>query len=147
MCKVIAALTAKSNAIKMLKSRLSVISAYIASQMPPSSPPSYLADASVPVDPSAAPSSADLEILRTASALAAQLKLVSPSDFLAFERENLQSKTDVELVTLLSTLTRRANDALILGKKFSMLEGAKRKDRREGMSAGITEQLQSSALS
>jgi COP9 signalosome complex subunit 6 len=145
--KVIAALTAKSNAIKMLKSRLAVISAYLRSQLPPSSPPSYLSDPSLPVNPSAIPKSTDLEILRTASALATQLQLVPPSEFLAFEKETLQAKTDVELVTLLSTLTQKASAVMHLGKRWSMVERGKAREKGPGrggeLSAVLTEQLKS----
>jgi len=121
--ELLTSLTAKSNAIKMLQSRLNLISSYLQSL-----PPSYLTDKSIPLDPSN--KSLNQPILRSISALLARLPLLTPPDKDAFNRESLQTKSDVELITLLSSLTRTVNDAKELGRKLTVVENGKLASRR-----------------
>jgi len=127
--ELLTSLTAKSNAIKMLQSRLSLISSYLQSL-----PPSYLTDKSISLDPSN--KALNQPILRSISALLARLPLLTPPDKNTFDRESLQTKSDVELITLLSSLTRTVNDAKELGRKLNVVENGKMASRRGGLRTG-----------
>lgn len=127
--ELLTSLTAKSNAIKMLQSRLSLISSYLQSL-----PPSYLTNKSISLDPSN--KALNQPILRSISALLARLPLLVPPDKNAFNKESLQTKSDVELITLLSSLTRSVNDAKELGRKLIVVENGKITSRRGGLRSG-----------
>jgi COP9 signalosome complex subunit 6 len=103
----------------MLQLRLNLLSTYLTSL-----PPSYLTDASIPVDPTS--TTLNQPILRSISALLARLPLLTPPDSASFLQETQQSKSDVELITLLSALTRGVQDAKELGRKWQMAEPRKR---------------------
>jgi COP9 signalosome complex subunit 6 len=103
----------------MLQSRIAVIVAYLKSQ-----PASYLTDASLPPSGN---KSIDHSILRSISALEAQLRLASPADFVGIAQESDQSKTDVELITLLSNLTKSVGDVKTLKRRWATVEPQKRK--------------------
>jgi COP9 signalosome complex subunit 6 len=140
---VIISLLAKANAIKMLKSRLAVITAFLQSQAPPNGSASYLTDASIPKSSSTL-GPADLEIIRSAAALSSQLNLVPPSDLLAFDEELIKEQTNVELVVLLSTLTKRVNEVVALGNRRALMErGKKKKAKNEAVTTKFIEQLRS----
>lgn len=119
-------LSAKANAIKMLQSRLNLLTAYLQSL-----PPSYLTDASLPLQPETA-SVLHQPTLRSISALLARLPLLTPPDTASFTRESEQTASDVELISLLSSLTRTIQDAKELGKKWNVVEP--RKGRTGGSS-------------
>jgi COP9 signalosome complex subunit 6 len=127
--ELLTSLTAKFNAIKMLQSRLNLISSFLRSL-----PPSYLTDKSISLDPSN--KALNQPILRSISALLARLPLLVPPDKNAFDKESLQTKSDVELITLLSSLTRSVNDAKELGKKLIVVENGKMSSRRGGLRTG-----------
>jgi COP9 signalosome complex subunit 6 len=116
---VVASLQTKANAITVLKSRLDLLSSYLKSL-----PPSYLTDASVSREQTDPP--LNHEILRSISALTAQLHILSPADLSGFAKEVKQTKTDVELINLLSTLTRNVSDVKQLGKRWHLIEPRKR---------------------
>lgn len=103
----------------MLQSRLAVIIAYLKSQ-----PASYVTDASIAPSSTQSP---DYQILRSIAALEAQLHLSSPADVVGMKLELYQSKTDVELVSLLSTLTKTVGDVKTFAKRSAALEPLKRK--------------------
>lgn len=124
--ELISSLTAKSNAIKMLQSRLDLIASYLQSL-----PPSYLTDASIPVSPSNA-KDLNQPILRSISALLSRLPLLAPPDREEFGKEVLRSQSDVELVSLLSSLTRTVRDAKDLTKRWSVVESGRNAARRGG---------------
>lgn len=121
---VITSLTAKANAIKMLQARLNLLSTYLAKL-----PPSYLIDDNIPLDPSS--TSINHQILRSISALLARLPLLTPPDTASFVGETQRTKSDVELITLLSSLTRSAQEAKELGRKWSLAE-----PRKSGLRSG-----------
>jgi len=123
--ELISSLTAKSNAIKMLQSRLNLIITYLESL-----PPSYLTDKKLPVNPNN--KSLNQPVLRSISALLSRLPLLAPSDSAAFSREFLQSNSDVEVISLLSSLTRTVQDTKELGKKWSVVEQGRNLARRGG---------------
>jgi COP9 signalosome complex subunit 6 len=126
---VITSLTAKANAIKMLQTRLNLLSTFLSKL-----PPSYLTDASLPVDPTNA--NLNQPILRSISALLARLPLLTPSDTVSFTRETQQTTSDVELISLLSSLTRGVQDAKELGRKWTMAEPRKNRGGPGGSGAG-----------
>jgi len=128
--ELISSLTAKSNAIKMLQSRLKLIIAYLESL-----PPSYLTDKKLPVDPNN--KSLKQPVLRSISALLSRLPLLSPPDSAAFSREFLESKSDVEVISLLSSLTRTVQDTKELGKKWTVVEQGRNAARRRGGEFGV----------
>lgn len=111
----------------MLQARLNLLSTLLGKL-----PPSYLTDASLPVDPT----NTDLNqpILRSISALLARLPLLTPPDTESFTRETQQTSSDVELISLLSSLTRGVQDAKELGRKWTMAEP--RKGRGGGGNSG-----------
>ena len=115
----IAFLTSRANAIKMLESRIAVIIAYLKSQ-----PASYLRNASLAPSSDKSP---DHTILRSISALEAQLRLASPEDLIGIAQESEQSKTDVELISLLSSLTKSVSDVRTLTRRWVTIEPQKRK--------------------
>jgi COP9 signalosome complex subunit 6 len=122
---LISSLTAKSNAIKMLQSRLNLISAYLQSL-----PPSYLTDSTIPLDPNTSTTELNHPILRSISALLSRLPLLAPPDTAAFETESLQGRSDVELVSLLGSLTRTVRETRELSKKWSAVESGRNAARR-----------------
>jgi COP9 signalosome complex subunit 6 len=117
--ELLTSLTAKANAIKMLQSRLNLFIAYLQSL-----PPSYLSDPSISLNPDSA-SELKQPILRSISALLARLPLLTPPDTASFTRESEQTASDVELVTLLTSLTRTVQDAKELGRKWNLAEPRK----------------------
>jgi COP9 signalosome complex subunit 6 len=114
----------------MLQSRLNLLATYLSSL-----PQSYLTDPSIPLDPST--STLNHPILRSISALLARLPLLTPPDTASFTRETQQTASDVELITLLSSLTRGVQDAKELGRKWHMAEPRKRGDRGFGGGDGV----------
>jgi COP9 signalosome complex subunit 6 len=128
--ELLTSLTAKANAIKMLQSRLTLLTAYLQSL-----PPSYLSDPSIPLNPDNA-SSLNQPILRSISALLARLPLLTPPDTAAFTRESEETASDVELITLLTSLTRTVQDAKELGRKWNLAEPRK---GRGGISGGFSQ--------
>lgn len=120
--ELIASLTAKANAIKMLQSRINLIAVYLQNL-----PPSYTDD-SVPegVEPdSKSYSPVNHSVLRMIQALLNRLSLIIPADSIAFEREMLAEKNDVSLVSLLNGLTESIQSIRNTGKKYSAIEQGK----------------------
>jgi COP9 signalosome complex subunit 6 len=113
----------------MLQMRLNLLSTYLTSL-----PPSYLTDANIPVDTTN--TNLNQPILRSISALLARLPLLAPPDSATFLQETQQTKSDVELITLLSALTRGVQDAKELGRKWQMAEPRKRGVPTGGMIGG-----------
>jgi COP9 signalosome complex subunit 6 len=128
--ELLTSLTAKSNAIKMLQSRINLLTAYLQAL-----PPSYLSDASLQLNPELA-STLNQPALRSTSALLARLPLLTPPDTASFTRESEQTASDVELISLLSTLTRTVQDAKELGKKWQLSEPRKGRGGASGIGGG-----------
>lgn len=128
--ELITSLSAKANAIKMLQSRLNLLTAYLQSL-----PPSYLSDPSISLDPSQA-ATLNQPTLRSISALLARLPLLTPPDTASFTRESEQTASDVELISLLSSLTRTVQDAKELGKKWQLSEPRQGRGGRGGPGQG-----------
>lgn len=122
--ELIASLTAKANAIKMLQSRIALLSAYLENL-----PPSYVANGIESPESDAASGKTYTEvnhsILRSIQALLNRLNLLVPSNSKAFAEEVISEQNDVHLVDLLSKMTQSIRDAKELGRKFHVLEKAK----------------------
>jgi hypothetical protein len=103
----------------MLQSRLAVVTAYLKAQ-----PASYLTDSSLTPSPTNKP---DHQILRSLAALETQLRLTSPEDVIGITQENDAAKTDVELISLLTSITQSALDVKTLSKRWQAVEPQKRK--------------------
>lgn len=116
--ELIASLTAKSNAIKMLHQRLSLIRSYLNSQ-----PSSYLTDAT---SKQPAPDSTNHTLLRSINAMLSRLPLLaSPSASSAAGLSPAtaadKEKEDVHLTSLLSALTRSISETQVLSSKFNIV--------------------------
>lgn len=120
--EMIASLTTKANAIKMLQSRLRLITAYL-ERLPPSFVNGEkIGEESMDTNNATIPS---FTVLRQIQALVSRLDLVIPSDKESFERELLQETNDVNLIQLLNTVVQNADQARDVGKKFGIVETAK----------------------
>lgn len=134
--ELLASLTTKTNAVKMLKKRINVIRSFLEAQ-----PESYLKDASSPKPP---PEQTNHQILRSILALLSRLPLLTPrSSALANDSSapaanssladaGLQEKADVHLTSLLAALTRATHEAQGMGGKFHIMQ----KERSSKMSSG-----------
>lgn len=120
--ELIASLTAKANAIKMLHARINLIATYLQNL-----PPSYVSNSVVggaetdekkhtPVNHS---------ILRSIQALLGRLSLLIPADSASFEQELMSEKNDVNLVSLLSNITESIKDVREIGRKFAVVDAAR----------------------
>lgn len=127
--ELIASLTAKANAIKMLHSRIALITSYLRNL-----PPNY-SGKGVQLGNDAA--SGDLtytevnhSILRSIQAVLIRLNLVMPSNSNAFDEEVLSEQNDGQLVALLSYMAMSVKEAKELGRKFNILETAKTPNKK-----------------
>ncbi|KAH0431400.1 cop9 signalosome subunit 6 [Colletotrichum camelliae] len=122
--EMIASLTAKANAVKMLQGRIRLITSYLERL-----PSEYLpgVEQQQPAGEHTTPSHT---ILRQIQALVNRLELVVPSDIENFEKEVLCEENDVTIVSRLNDLMQSISGMRDLGKKFGILEVAKNRDRR-----------------
>ncbi|KAJ0353256.1 hypothetical protein COL154_003313 [Colletotrichum chrysophilum] len=122
--EMIASLTAKANAVKMLQGRIRLITSYLERL-----PSEYLpgVEQKQPAGEHTTPSHT---ILRQIQALVNRLELVVPSDVENFEKEVLCEENDVAIVSRLNDLMQSISGMRDLGKKFGVLEVAKNRDRR-----------------
>ncbi|RYP64577.1 hypothetical protein DL771_008690 [Monosporascus sp. 5C6A] len=130
--EMIAALTAKLNAVKMLQSRVNLLMTYLERL-----PPSYLTMNNWPgaegVESNASGSPHTIPshtILRSIQALVNRLALVVPSNTEAFEQEMLCEANDVHLMGLLNDVMQSMTEARGVGKKFEVVDGAKNHNRK-----------------
>ncbi|KAK9422742.1 hypothetical protein SUNI508_00605 [Seiridium unicorne] len=128
--ELIASLTTKANAIKMLQARIKLLITYL-ERLPPSSFSG--ANAPAPVDQSAdSHTTPSHTILRSIQALVNRLALLVPSATAAFEQEMLSESNDVHLVSLLNEVMQSAIGIRDIGKKHHAVDSAK-KSNRPGM--------------
>ncbi|KAI0132574.1 signalosome subunit [Xylariales sp. AK1849] len=129
--ELIASLTAKANAVKMLQSRIKLLVTYLERL-----PPSYLSESGAPpsadqaADSHVAPSHT---ILRSIQALVNRLALLVPSATGAFEHEMLSEANDVHLISLLNEVMHSAVDVRDIGKKQNAVETAKVQNKRSNL--------------
>jgi len=120
--ELIASLTAKANAVRMLHARINLIAIYLQNL-----PPSYVSN-TVPEGVESDEKKytpVNHSILRSIQALLSRLSLLIPADNAAFEQELISEQNDVNLVTLLSTITQSIKDVRETGRKFSIVESGK----------------------
>ncbi|KAF4632442.1 hypothetical protein G7Y89_g5683 [Cudoniella acicularis] len=120
--ELIASLTAKANAIKMLQARIKLIAVYLRNL-----PPSYISN-TVPEGVEADDKTytpVNHSILRSIQALLTRLSLLIPADAAAFEQELLSEQNDVNLVSLLSTITNSIKDVRETGRKSAVVDSGK----------------------
>ncbi|KAG0126486.1 hypothetical protein HOY82DRAFT_491773 [Tuber indicum] len=120
-CKwaVLANLTAKANAIRMLHSRIRLLTNYLSN--PPHKKPNH-------------------QLLRALKSLThSRLPLLTPADAGAFRQEQLAEQSDVHLVALLGVLTRSIEEARGVGKKFAGIEATNKANMRMGGSGAAGE--------
>ncbi|KAL2136733.1 hypothetical protein VTI74DRAFT_1774 [Chaetomium olivicolor] len=129
-----AALQAKYNAIKMMKSRLALIITYLQRL-----PPDFTAGNQ------ATPEAADFArasngaytipsntILRHIQALVTNADLVSPEEQSTLEREIKRETNDVNLISLIADLMSSVSEVREVGRKFHVLELSKQNARQLG---------------
>lgn len=107
----------------MLSRRIALLRAYLNSL-----PPSYLSDASLPINPTPDeqhPLPLNHSILRSISAMLARINILAPPDSATFSLESQQEASDVQLVNLLSSITNSVSAAKEFGRKSSIVEHAK----------------------
>ncbi|OBT88080.1 hypothetical protein VE02_03643 [Pseudogymnoascus sp. 03VT05] len=123
--ELITALTAKANAVRMLQSRIKIIQKYLESQPPTDATGQPSPAQASHLEPSP-------EILRSIAALISRLPLVVPSsskdtetNTSKFDHDLLASRNDVNLVSLLDTLTQSILSTRELGRKFGVVDAAR----------------------
>lgn len=131
--ELIASLTTKANAIRMLQQRITLTRAYINSI-----PPCYLNTPQSPTESTVVTSNPQIShaILRSISATLARLPLLTPPTSehataatsrhtSTFTQESAQQKSDVALVSLLGSLGTTLRSAQDMGKKAGVVERAR----------------------
>ncbi len=120
--ELVSSLTAKVNAIKMLHARINLITTYLEKL-----PPSYTASGSIDTSTEAGNKYTTINhpILRSIQALLNRLALLIPSDNAAFSQELLAEQNDVNLISLLNTITDSVKVARDTGRKFAIVEQAR----------------------
>lgn len=139
--ELIASLTAKANAIKMLSQRIDLIRAYLASQ-----PQSYLTSPTIKTLPPE--DTTNYTLLRSINAMISRLPLLSPPSLspasdtaengLVAGSEDKETQ-NVNLTTLLSTLTGSLLEAQHMGAKYHIYardKASKERDRFGGAGGG-----------
>lgn len=141
--ELIASLTAKANAIKMLTQRINLIRSYLQSL-----PPSYLTSTDSPNVPA---DDTNYVLLRSINALLSRLPLLAPpsptSNTTSAGKGELhvppslasaaaKEKEDVHLTTLLASLTRSIAEAQSLSSKFYTVTREKNSKDRNMLSGG-----------
>ncbi|KAI8961632.1 hypothetical protein F5Y11DRAFT_222311 [Daldinia sp. FL1419] len=123
--ELIAALTAKANAIKMLQSRVNLLTTYLERL-----PPSYLSPNNATNLSEAQQTIPSHTILRSIQALVNRLSLLVPSSTNAYEEEMLSEANDVHLMELLNEVLQSVTQARDIGKKHGIVEAAKAHNKR-----------------
>ncbi|KAI1763731.1 hypothetical protein GGR53DRAFT_467010 [Hypoxylon sp. FL1150] len=118
--EMIAALTAKANAIKMLQSRVDLLSTYLERL-----PPSYLSPNNATNLAPGQHTTPSHAILRSIQALVNRLSLLVPADTKAYEQEMLSEANDVQLMELLNDVMHSVTEARDVGRKYGIVENAK----------------------
>jgi len=122
------ALQTKFNAIKMMKSRVDLIVGYL-QKLPPDfvsgklTTPEAAEAARASNGTYTVPSN---RILRQIQALVTNIELATPAHQATLEREILKETNDVNLVSLLAELVASVSEVREAGKKFAVVEAAKK---------------------
>jgi COP9 signalosome complex subunit 6 len=127
--EMMASLTAKANAVRMLNSRVQLITKYLAQL-----PPSYKSGESSLRSPESSDSKATSPshtIIRRIQGLVSRLDIVVPSDKHTFQQELLREENDVNVVGLLNEIIHSIDHAREVGKKYHLIEAAKSRQRQD----------------
>ncbi|OAA43614.1 Mov34/MPN/PAD-1 [Metarhizium rileyi] len=124
--EMVASLTAKANAIKMLHSRIRLLTTYLERL-----PPSFISveqqdDEGMETDYT----TPSLPILRQIQAVITRLDLVIPSNKESFDQEMLRETNNANLVNLLNSVMQSLQSARDVGKKCHVIESTKVAGRR-----------------
>lgn len=131
--EMVASLQTKANAIRMLKSRIDLITKYL-EKLPPPYLVEVQAEAQAGGDDPTEPSQT---LLRLIQALVHRLSLVEPADAVEFKTELLREENDVQTISLLNELMSRVNDTRDVGRKFSAVEAGKAAQKQHGSVANL----------
>ncbi|KIH88887.1 cop9 signalosome subunit 6 [Sporothrix brasiliensis 5110] len=134
--ELIATLTTRANAIRMLHARLELLTNYLASLPQDALSRAGAGAKAVSEDPNAA--GVSLPILRSIQALVQRLPLVVPPPVAgAFEEERRREANDVRLVSLLlDDMMQSIASARQVGDKFGVVETARASSRQQNRLAG-----------
>ncbi|KAL6718651.1 hypothetical protein ACLMJK_002885 [Lecanora helva] len=151
--ELIASLTARANAVKMLHARISLLKSYLSSlplsylttpPPPPATTTTSNDDTSVEqqqeqhTDTSTSTPAINHPLLRSTLSLLSRLPLLlPPSSLPSFNQETLAEKSDVELVSLLGNWGRNIKEAREMGRKFAVVETMKGQKRKGGGFSGF----------
>lgn len=125
----VAGITTRVNSVKMLQSRIHLLSKLVAS-----TPPSYLNDPSIPFSENS-PDTSHLQQLRNIQALITRLALLTPGSAAGSQSLSQASQAqsnDIALTALLATLGQETQGLSELGKKFvaaDMIRSTKNKGK------------------
>lgn len=114
--ELIASLTAKMNAIKMLQARINMITLFL-KEIHNSNDGNELDDQ--------VNTSAKHIVLRSIQALLSKLALLIPANTAGYKEELISEQNDVNLVSLLSTITESIKDVREVGIKHGIIESSK----------------------
>ncbi len=137
---VIASLTARANAVKMLHTRIHLLRSYLNSlplsylTTPP--PPETTGGNATPphADTSTSTPEINHRLLRSILALLSRLPLLLPPSHLHnFQQETLAEKADVELVALLGSMGKSVKEAREMGRKFGVVDSVRSQGKKSLM--------------
>ncbi|KAI2469353.1 hypothetical protein F4781DRAFT_394490 [Annulohypoxylon bovei var. microspora] len=131
--EMVAALTAKANAIKMLQSRVNLLITYLERL-----PPSYLSPNNAINLSEAQYTTPSHTILRSIQALVSRMSLLVPSDTQAYEQEMLSEANDVHLMELLDDVMESITEARDAGKKYGIVESSKSHNKKLMEGSGLS---------
>ncbi|KAG6013440.1 hypothetical protein E4U43_007290 [Claviceps pusilla] len=122
--EMIAALTAKANALKMLHARIRLLTAYLEG-LPPSFLNGHTGSSTTEQSVEASQTTPSHCILRQIRALVNRLDLVVPTDKEDFEAEMEKETNNVNLTNLMNNIMQSMSEASQTGKKFSIVDLAR----------------------
>ncbi|TQS34999.1 hypothetical protein Golomagni_04595 [Golovinomyces magnicellulatus] len=125
--ELIASLTTKVNAIKMLQARIDLIASYLKKV--------HLSKDTIELNDKENSSSHHI-ILRSIQALLSRLTLLVPIDSVAYEQELNSQQNDVNLVSLLSAITESTKEMRDVGMKHGIIESSKMKKNSSNQRVG-----------
>jgi len=122
---VLSSITAKTNAIRMLHTRIELLNTYLSSLQP-----SYLSDPTIPPSQQSPPADSthlpiDHTILRHLLSLLARLPILAPPSTAQFLAEAEEARSDTALIHLLSSITGSVSEAKEMGRKVAVVDNAK----------------------
>ncbi|KAK3312410.1 hypothetical protein B0H66DRAFT_398309 [Apodospora peruviana] len=131
------ALQAKFNAIKMMKSRVDLVVAYLEKL-----PPDFVEGQQTAAEAAEFAKVSDGKftvpsnnILRQIQALVTNIELATPAQQATLEREILQETNDVNLISLIADLVSSVSDVREVGKKFAVVESARNQKARNNVAS------------